>query len=63
MRLMSTTMCGFQPADTPVAQLVKGALAAKRRFAVAAEMMGKIVHSHIFDLSDQRKQSLVYAGV
>ena len=41
--------------EPQVGQLVKAALAARRRFAIAAEMVGKIVHSHSFDLSGSTK--------
>jgi hypothetical protein len=45
----------IQSTDTGVASLVKAAMVAKRRFAVAAEAMGKIVHSHTFDLRGSKR--------
>jgi hypothetical protein len=45
-----TNFLRIQSKDAAVSGLVKAALAAKRRFAVAAEAMGKIFHSHTFSL-------------
>ena len=52
----------IQSNDPAVAGLVKGALAARHRFAVAAELGGKIFHSHTFSLQGSTRAITEFAA-